>query len=61
MPFYQADRALQLSFLLKFKEDGEKMTLNFQNPLKSVRSTDAGSYELKPWSYFLDKVSKKSE
>lgn len=38
MPFYQADSTLQLSFLLKFKGEGERMTnLDFQNVLKSVR------------------------
>ena len=37
MPFYQADTTLQLSFLLTFKGEGEKMTLTFQNVLKSVR------------------------
>lgn len=37
MPFYQADTALQYSFVLRFKGKGEKMTLNFQNVLKPVR------------------------
>ena len=37
MPFYQADTALQYSSLLRFKGEGEKMTLNFQNVLKPVR------------------------
>lgn len=31
MPFYQADTALQLSILFKFKAEGEKMTLTSQN------------------------------
>lgn len=37
IPFYQADTALCLSFLFKFKGKGEKVTLTFQNVLKSTR------------------------